>query len=395
MPELLAGLLPAAAEAGGEALLGGALGAGADAGAGAALGGAADFGLSELAAAGLPFAAGAGEVGSVAAGAGAASLPFGVDLAAAGLPFAAGAGEIGTNVGGTGVDLGALLAGTGGADGGAIPANATPTSGGPISFGGISSVGGGPVGSVPSDIGSASFANAPAVAGGPSGAVAGVPGVSGAAGAASAAPPAGAGPLDLTSLLGKAGSSIANNPLGLALAAGGLGYNIFKGQSPAASTDRIVGQDAAVKAKAGEIMGQGQGLASHVEAGTLPPALQQQLDSQIKDAKTKIISTYAANGMNTDPKKNSMLQQELTAIDKNGLSLKGEMEKQLLASGATLINSGTALVGADNDLIKTLSSIDQKSSEKIGSAIANFAAALSGKSNTGLTVNLGGEKKAA
>lgn len=395
MPEILASLIPSfAADAGFDALAG--AGAGAATGLGAdALGSAAFGGLGDLAAAGLPFAAGAGDLGSVATGAGPAGVTGfldtagigsalgasglgGVgDLAAAGLPAAAGIGEIGSNVGGAGVDLAAL------AGDAALPPTAGLTSGsGPVSFGGVTNVGpsaGTPAGALQA----ASFETAPAVAGGPTGALP-------AAGpsAAAIAAPTGTNSLDLTSLLSKAGSKIAENPLGLALAAGGLGYNIFKGQGDTAATQRIQAQDANVQKTASDITGQGQALAAHTEAGTLPPAIQQQLDNQIKDAKTKMISTYASNGMNTDPAKNSMLRQELASIDKQGTALKGDLQKQLLASGATLINSGTALTGADNDLIKTLSNIDQKSSERIGTAIANFASALSGKS-AGITLNLG------
>lgn len=334
MPEILASLLPAAAEIGADA----------------AVGSAADI---------------ASGVGSAAIGGGADILSTAATGLASGVGTAAdAASSVGGSVtggGGAGLDLGGLTDA-------ALPANSilTSGSGNPVPFGGVTSTGPG-AGVTAADAGGL-------VSSGP-------------VSAASAAAPAGTGSLDLTSLLGKAGDKIMDNPLGLALAGGGLGYSIFKGQQDSAATKAIADQAGDVKKLATDITGQGQTLAGYTSSGTLPPAIQQQLDNQIKDAKTKMISTYAAQGMNTDPAKNSVLRQELEAIDKQGTALKGDLEKQLLASGATLINSGTALVGADNDLLKTLSNIDQQQTARIGQAIANFATALSGKS-PGLTLNL-------
>ena len=381
MPEFLANLLPAAVEAGAEAAP-----AALEAGAGSVAGGLGS--LADLTAAGLPFGAGASELGSVATGVGSSGVSSFLDaggaLAGAGAGLGgvggltglgAGVGEIGTNAAGTGVDLAGL-----GSQ--ALPAASTLTSGTGLDLGtsGVGAEGGvtsvGPTAGTPATaLGTAQFPTA----GGAATSVA----------PAAAAAPAGAGPVDLTSMLSKAVGNI--NPLGAALGAAGLGYNIYQGQKQTASTQAIQNQGANIAGQAAELAGQGKELTSHLESGTLPPNIQAQVDQNVQAAKAKIISNYASQGMNTDPNKNSSLRQELASVDNQAKVMSGQLAQQLAQSGTNLINAGTALTGLDNNLLTTLSNIDQTQTQKIGQAIANFAAALSGNKG-GVTLNLGSSK---
>lgn len=369
MPEILGQLASAAGpalEAGGEAAASAAPSAFGSAG--------------DLAAAGLPFAAGAGELGSVATGLGASgvsgfaeALPAlagagaGIGGAGGALSLGAGAGEVGSNVAGIGADLSGFgssaLPSSAGLTSGALPGgggvagfNVDPSVG---AGGGVTSVG--PSAGTPaSALGEAAFPGA----GG------------GAAAPVAAAAPAGAGSLDLTSMLSKAAGNI--SPVGAALGAAGLGYNIWQGQKQTASTQAIQDQAAKVAGQASDLAGQGKQLTSHLESGTLPPNIQQQVDDNVKAAKTKIISNYAAQGMNTDPNKNSSLRQELQSVDNQAKIMSGQLAQQLAQSGTNLINAGTQLTGLDNNLLTTLSNIDQTQTQRVGTAIANFAAALNG-----------------
>jgi hypothetical protein len=244
-----------------------------------------------------------------------------------------------------------------------------------------------------------------------------------------------------------AGKSIQNNWLPAAIGAGALGYNILKdkqqppGQQalstlPAANANlaaTALGQipgatdihDKATTA-AGTAIGQGSGLVdkgtgftNYLPTATLPPDMQSALDSATSAAKTKIISGHASKGLPTDPKKNSVLAQELAQADRDSLATKAQMESQLLTSGTQLIGAGNQTTGTGNSLFGTglnatqvtnqlvgtglnatglssdiynkLVSLDKADQKSISDAIQNFAKALggTGSDKKGLTVNVG------
>lgn len=186
---------------------------------------------------------------------------------------------------------------------------------------------------------------------------------------ATAAPAAAAGGGD-KSILDSLGIK---NPVGAAVGAAGLGYSILQGQQSAKYSPEMLAQAQSLNA-------QGQQLLSYLQNGNLPPGLQQSLTQATSAAKAKIISNFAAQGMNTDPTQNTALAQELAAVDQQALISTAQIGQQLMTSGIQE-------TGLSSDLYKTLANIDQTQTANIGKAISSFAASLSG--GGGLSLKLG------
>ena len=181
-----------------------------------------------------------------------------------------------------------------------------------------------------------------------------------------APPPPGGG--DNGGLLDKlvkgAGDSVTKNPLGAALSAGGLGYQIFQGQQQSGANQTIADQ-------ANSLNAQGKQLAAYLQSGDLPPGLKASLTQATEGAKAKVIQNFANQGLSTDPTKNSALQQQLAAIDQQAIISTAQIGQQLLTTG---INES----GMASDLYKKLSDIDATQTAAIGKAIASMASALNG-----------------
>lgn len=164
------------------------------------------------------------------------------------------------------------------------------------------------------------------------------------------------------------------NPLGAAIGAAGLGYSVLQGQqSPKFSPE--------MEAAARKLDANGQQLMSYLQSGNLPPGLKASLDQATASAKAKIVSNFAAQGMNTDPTQNTALAAQLAQVDQQAIISTAQMGQQLMASGL-------AESGLSSDLYKTLANIDQTQTANIGKAIASFASAVSG-SGGGLQLKLG------
>jgi len=204
----------------------------------------------------------------------------------------------------------------------------------------------------------------------------GLPGVGGPGDLTSAQPQqklAGTGTPDANqSVLKSLGIS---NPLGAAVGAAGLGFNLAQGQKPPAFTPQM-------QAQADALTAQGKQLMSYLQSGSLPPGLKAGLDQATAAAKAKIISNFASQGLNTDPNQNSALASQLAQVDQQALISTAQIGQQLLSTGITE-------TGLSSDLYKTLAQIDATQTANIGKAIANFAQALSG-SGGGTTIKLGG-----
>lgn len=206
-------------------------------------------------------------------------------------------------------------------------------------------------------------AAAPANIGAPSGAT-----------AASTAPK----PFSIEGLVGSAGKSLAANPVGAALGAGGLIYSVM-------NAEQMGNAQKALKEQAGQLNAQGQQLMNYLTSGTLPPGLKASLDQATAAAKAKVISNYAAQGLNTNPTQNSALAQQLAMIDQQAVISISQIGQQLFTSG---LNE----TGLSSQLYSQLVNIDQTQTANIGKAIASFAAAVS--PSKGLTLNLGASKAA-
>ena len=160
------------------------------------------------------------------------------------------------------------------------------------------------------------------------------------------------------------------NPLGAAVGAAGLGYAALENKAPKFSPQ--------LEAQAASLNANGQQLMSYLQSGSLPPGLQASLTQATSAAKAKIISNFAAQGLNTDPSQNSALASELAADDQQALISTAQIGQQLMQSGITES-------GLSSDLYKTLAQIDQTQTANIGKAIANFASAVSGGGGNSLT----------
>lgn len=165
------------------------------------------------------------------------------------------------------------------------------------------------------------------------------------------------------------------NPLGAAIAAGGVGYSVLNGQKQ----DKYAAQAAS---EANQLNAQGQQLLSYLQSGNLPPGLQASLTQATSAAKAKIISNFASQGLNTDPAQNSALASELAAVDQQALISTAQIGQQLMTTG--IQESGLS-----SGLYTTLAGIDQTQTAAIGKSIASFASALSG-SGGGINIKLPG-----
>lgn len=233
-------------------------------------------------------------------------------------------------------------------------------------------------------------------------------------GAGSIAPASATAPADATSswadkLTKGIGNSLTSNPLGLALGAAGLGFNILNGQKQTANqgalTDlagKSVGQSAdlankgvaqigANQTNAADITAKGKDLTSYLTTGKLPEQYTQQIDQAIHDAKTTAVSNAAKNGQPTDPTKNTALAQQFAQIDNQRAGMTSKIAETLFGAGSGLINTGanignvsasSLLSGGQNaanlsaDLYKTLTNIDTKQADATAKAIAALAQSL-------------------
>lgn len=387
-PELFAG----AADAGG--LAAGAAGAGEAAAAGTS--------IADIVGTGAGLAGGAtGLAGTeLAAGVSAADIASGAAFGTAGLGALGTAADFLAAPGASAFNAAALTPGIGAAGGGSgVLGSAVPPPQ-PTSIGGASSVFDTGTSGIPgvNSVGQSAVtpvtvapggANASALAApagttaqlgvDPTAAVSGATGTAGTTGA-TAAPSS-----SIESLLGKAGDgvvkSLTSNPLGTALGAAGLGYNIYSGQKQTANQNALAADANTATANSGALVNQGEALTQYLTNGTLPQAYQQQVDQAISDAKTTAISNAAAQGQPTDPTQNTALAATLAKIDASRAGMQTQVASQLFSSGTSLINAGQGAAGLSGTLYQALVSNDTTQAANTGKAIATLAAALNGKSS--------------
>jgi hypothetical protein len=213
---------------------------------------------------------------------------------------------------------------------------------------------------------------------------------------AAATAPQAAKSTSIGDLLGKAGGSIMDsvtkNPVGTALGAAGLGYNIMAGQKQSANQKALTADAQKATANSDQMVASGEALQKYLTDGTLPPAYQQQVDNAINDAKTTAISNAAAQGQPTDPTKNTALAATLAKIDASRAGMQAQVAGQLFSSGSSLINSGQSAANLSGNLYQTLVQNDTAQAANTGKAIATLAAAMNGKSQAnlnGITISQG------
>lgn len=157
--------------------------------------------------------------------------------------------------------------------------------------------------------------------------------------------------------------------LGAATSIGGLGYNLLKGNSGVAGN--VPGSINTLNSQAAGTAAQGAQLSSYITSGTLPPALQTNLDQATQSAIAGIKSKYAANGI---PPNSTMEQQDINTLQLQAQATKGQIENQLLSSG-------TALTNASASELEAVLNANIGLSNQTQTAISNLAAALAGGGN--------------
>jgi hypothetical protein len=167
-----------------------------------------------------------------------------------------------------------------------------------------------------------------------------------------------------SNLISGAGNQITKNPLGVAAGGAGLVGSLLQGNKSSGPAQNALTAEAPVLQQQGNI------LQSYLQSGTLPPALQAQLDQQIQADKARIISNHAAQGRPTDPSQNSALAQELNNVDMQALAAKGQTEAQLYQQGLADIQLST-------QLMTTLATFDRQDQQAVTQALMNFAKAMS------------------
>ncbi len=202
---------------------------------------------------------------------------------------------------------------------------------------------------------------------------------------------------------------LTSNPLGTAISAAGLGYNILNGQKQTANqaalttaagksadtgaklADAGIAQVGTNQTNAAEIGAKGKDLEQYLTTGQLPAQYTTQIDQAINDAKTTAISNAAKNGQPTDPTKNTSLAQQLAQIDNQRAGMTSKIAETLFNAGAGLTNTaanvgnasassllsgGQSAANLSGQLYTTLTGIDSKQSEQTAAAIAALAKSL-------------------
>jgi len=175
--------------------------------------------------------------------------------------------------------------------------------------------------------------------------------------------------------------SLESNPLGIALGAGGLGYNILQGQKQTANQKALTADAQQATANSNQMVQSGEALQQYLTNGTLPPNYQTQVDQAINDAKTTAISNAAHQGLPTDPTQNTALAATLAKIEASRPAMQTQVASQLFSSGSSLVSAGQSAAGLSGQLYQALVQNDTTQAANTGKAIATLAAALNGKSS--------------
>jgi hypothetical protein len=156
----------------------------------------------------------------------------------------------------------------------------------------------------------------------------------------------------------------------------------------AAATAQAASTAAIAQQTAAPLINQGQTLMTYLTSGTLPPQFQTQVDATIASQKAGIIQGYASRGMNTDPQKNSQLQQDLAAVDNSRNTLMTQLESQLATAGQNMVNTanqmlatGVSATNLEAQIPIQISKLNQQLNQSMMQSISNFAAAMNGGRN--------------
>jgi hypothetical protein len=173
-----------------------------------------------------------------------------------------------------------------------------------------------------------------------------------------------------------------------AVGAAGLLNNLITGNKAPAQSANLTANASSAQQTAAQQTSAGQALQQWQTTGTLPASYESQVQRAAQDAKTRAISNAAAQGLPTDPTLNTALAQQLNAIDAAIPGQREAIAAQLAATGQQMINAGLQATGISSGVYQTLANLENSKNQQRGQAIANFASALNGGSNKGLTLKV-------
>jgi hypothetical protein len=158
--------------------------------------------------------------------------------------------------------------------------------------------------------------------------------------------------------------------------------NMMRGNPASADVNRAENLAGFGMAQAGNLTQMGSQLQSYLQNGTLPPALQAQVNQKVAAEKAMIISNAAKNGQSTNPTQNTVLAQDLAAADRNGLIAAGDFEAKLAAMGQQMINAGLQATNLSESTYLALAKMDKTDQTNLINEISAFTAALGGGSKS-------------
>jgi hypothetical protein len=177
----------------------------------------------------------------------------------------------------------------------------------------------------------------------------GTPAAAAAPAAAHAAAPAASGGFNAGSLLKYAP---------MALAGGGMLYDVMKGNKPPEYSPQL-------SAQAAQMQAQGQQLSSYLASGTLPPGIQAGLDSAHAAAAATIRSQYASRGQSGS----SAEATDIANLNQTVVAQGAQIATNLLAQGISESEFSSQIYA---NLMETSIAQDQQ----LSNSIATFAGAL-------------------
>lgn len=166
--------------------------------------------------------------------------------------------------------------------------------------------------------------------------------------------------------LGSLWHAVASNPQAV-LGALGLGYQTLsapKLPNEAGLINTLTGQAQTANSQAAS-------LEAALQSGVLPPGAQAAIDQATQAAKARVISNYAARGMDTDPKTNASLAQDLNAIDQQAAGA-------VFAAADQLYSQGLRQAGISSSLYQQILATTSAQNQQTANAVSNFVSALAG-----------------
>lgn len=200
---------------------------------------------------------------------------------------------------------------------------------------------------------------------------------------------AGAGAKDNTSSSILDSLGISNkNALNVGAAGIGLANSLISGNKSLSQTPALNANAASASNIAQGQVSAGQALQQWQTTGKLPDSYETQIQQAADAAKTRAVGNAASSGMPTDPRLNTTLAAQLAAIDSAIPQQREQIAASLAQSGSQMISAGLQATGISSDIYSKLAQLEDSQNKARGQAITNFAAALNGGSNKGLTLKV-------